>query len=1145
MSLVIESQAEILPGYRLLSKLGSGGYGEVWKCEAPGGLLKAIKIIFPDHESEQGKVQRSEQELTALRRVQAVRHPYLLSLERYDIVDGRLVIVTELADCNLWDRFTEYRQLRQAGIPRDDLLRYMLEAAEVLDLMNSQYQLQHLDIKPQNLFVVHDHVKVADFGLVRDLDGVKRAAMTGATPVYAAPETYEGLISPYCDQYSLAIVYQELLTGKRPFPATNVQQLITQHMQAPPDLNSLPPSDRPPVARALAKRPEDRHASCRDFVRGLMAGGSAVTPPPSGSLQTTVQALPTVVPSPDAVLDPLPWPSNTPATAVLLQRAEEAQKAELEPAPCRSAPSEQQGDGVLFPSLVIGLGQLGGSVLQKVKAAITDRIGPMDRVPMMKLLFIDTDPESTLKAAEEESACPLAAEEIFSVRLNRPAHYLKPRRNGRSILETWFDPQILYRIKAGNPLTQGFRALGRLAFCDHYRALEQKLKSDLEAVTHPDSMDHAEMNSQLSMRTNRPRVYIVAGLGGGTGSGMFIDVAYAVRQQLRILGYDQPEVVGVFLLPAHSGPTARPQSVGNTFAALTELNHFSLPGVTYTANIDDQDLTLVDDGPPFSRFQLLPVRPPRTQTTDLPGVGKAAEYLWRDMITPFGRAADISRDELRAMPGVTPDPMVVAGQTFGIQTLSWPKRQLADGIARRLCRQILESWASMETKHLLQPVADWAQKQWLTEKLNPESMVGLIQQAGDQAVGESAEKYLTDLAEPFAPRSRWSRGAYDSASAFQALSKAVQLLGAPGDIGTSRQPGRIEQALAARTESLMTECSDKVGKMAGCLVEQPEFRLAGAEVAVQSLIKLVEQVLQHFEPQLRERSEHAERALPVVQSLIESDTRRKAGAEIAEALKQFAISRYHFLLGRSVVSIYGALRDQLGDALKQIALCRSRLVEAIERLNPAVSPSTSSGSLLPEGCKTLEDAVCLYRDSIDPYALKELEALMQTAVEQQFTTLARVCLTSTDVRQKMESALLQVASKFVEQRLGAVDVAELFMHRYRDPDQAQKKILRTFTSAEPWLEAPDTPEDVAELIAVPEGAASQAFLALIAACLPKSNPSIAPSPDDVVFYREQVTVPLRCLPHLGNAGRSAYQQLLLQQFPPHTRVDIRQWYEPA
>src|SRR5262249_425622 len=150
-------------------------------------------------------------------------------------------------------------------------------------------------------------------------------------------------------------------------------------------------------------------------------------------------------------------------------------------------------------------------------------------------------------------------------RLNRPAHYLKPRRNGRSILEGWFDSQVLYRIKAGNPLTQGLRSLGRLAFCDHFRTLEQALKSDLESLAHPEPMSQAETHSQLNRRRNRPRVYIVAGLAGGTGSGMFIDVAYTVRHQLKMLGYPDPEVVGVFLLPPHSGPAAKPQALGNTY----------------------------------------------------------------------------------------------------------------------------------------------------------------------------------------------------------------------------------------------------------------------------------------------------------------------------------------------------------------------------------------------------------------------------------------------------------------------------------------------------------------------------------------------------------------------------------------------------
>ena len=120
----------------------------------------------------------------------------------------------ELADRNLWDRFRECRDQGLPGIPREELLRYMEEAAEVLDLMNDEYQLQHLDIKPQNLFLVHNHVKVADFGLVKDLEGMTASVTGGVTPVYAAPETFDGWVSRFCDQYSLAIVYQELLTGQ-------------------------------------------------------------------------------------------------------------------------------------------------------------------------------------------------------------------------------------------------------------------------------------------------------------------------------------------------------------------------------------------------------------------------------------------------------------------------------------------------------------------------------------------------------------------------------------------------------------------------------------------------------------------------------------------------------------------------------------------------------------------------------------------------------------------------------------------------------------------------------------------------------------------------------------------------------------------
>ena len=276
MAVRIEAHAEPIPGYRLIDRLGAGGFGEVWKAEAPGGIFKAIKFVYGDLRSKDNDLVRyAEQELKSLKRVKQVRHPYLLALDRYDIIDGQLMIVMELADCNLWDRFRECRAEGMVGIPRDELLLYMAETAEVLDLMNDQFALQHLDIKPQNLFLLANHVKVADFGLVKDLEGLVAPVTGGITPVYAAPETFDGIVTRFCDQYSLASVYQELLTGMRPFDGTSMSQLLMQHVNLPPNLNPSPACDRPALSRALAKKPEDRWPSVMAFVRGLLGASSS------------------------------------------------------------------------------------------------------------------------------------------------------------------------------------------------------------------------------------------------------------------------------------------------------------------------------------------------------------------------------------------------------------------------------------------------------------------------------------------------------------------------------------------------------------------------------------------------------------------------------------------------------------------------------------------------------------------------------------------------------------------------------------------------------------------------------------------------------------------------------------------------------
>src|SRR5947209_305584 len=229
-----------------------------------------MKFVFGNLNSVDMDSVRAEQEWNAMQRIKEIRHPFICSLERMEKIAGEVVIVMELADKSLHDLYLECQNAGMIGIPRDDLLRYLRDAAEALDHMNEKHGLQHLDVKPRNLFLISDRVKVADFGLVKHLERQSASGLLGGvTPLYAPPETFNGKIAPTSDQYSLAIVYQELLTGQRPFTGKNPRQLAQQHLQEEPELRGLPEAERVIVGRALAKDPAKRYPSCMSFLRAL------------------------------------------------------------------------------------------------------------------------------------------------------------------------------------------------------------------------------------------------------------------------------------------------------------------------------------------------------------------------------------------------------------------------------------------------------------------------------------------------------------------------------------------------------------------------------------------------------------------------------------------------------------------------------------------------------------------------------------------------------------------------------------------------------------------------------------------------------------------------------------------------------------
>ncbi|HMF16348.1 MAG TPA: tubulin-like doman-containing protein, partial [Gemmataceae bacterium] len=591
MPLTVASQVELIPGYRLLERLGQGGFGEVWKAEAPGGMLKAIKIINGSLASSSLDNAHVTQELKALHRVKTIRHPYILSLERFDIVDGRLIIVSELADRTLFDRFKECRSQGLPGIPRDELLRYMRETAEALDLMNEQFHLQHLDIKPQNLFLLFNHVKVGDFGLVKDLQGMSVRITSGVTALYAAPETFEGVVSRYCDQYNLAITFQELLTGQLPYDGTSGNQLMLQHVMGEPDIGPLPPGDQPVIARALAKKPEDRYPSCLALVQALCQNDAASSPElhsdagptraPAKSPQT-LSAVSAKVREPaddeTVFIRSADWDATGPDAAptppeerpiLALARTENFLKRPAAkptdhgtpyvPPPLPPERPETTGTGVVVPALLVGLGGLGRDVLQEFRRSLLQR-GPIDDWPHLRLLSLDTDPDPHELATREPDSV-MSPEEIMVAPFHRPSHYMKRSRE-REELQSWMPLGPFANLPRGQTSAGEWRALGRLAFVSCANTITTRLRRELEACTDEKMLTDVARRTALGLRSTRPRVYVVTSLTGGTGSGMFLEVALAVRRTLQMLGHPRAEVVGVLLTPTveHS---AAPRAVAN------------------------------------------------------------------------------------------------------------------------------------------------------------------------------------------------------------------------------------------------------------------------------------------------------------------------------------------------------------------------------------------------------------------------------------------------------------------------------------------------------------------------------------------------------------------------------------------------------
>jgi serine/threonine-protein kinase len=253
--------------YQIESMVGRGSMARVYKARHLGlGRYCALKIMDTAVDEEQPGIR--EQFWAEARAAANLVHPNIVTIHNLGTLHGLHFIEMEYVPGGLTLRESLVREgplepLRAAALARQ--VGLALQAAHDAGLV-------HRDVKPANVLLTPDgRAKLSDFGLVRKLDDLAQgSAPLAGTPTFMAPELFRGTpASPQSDIYALGVMLFHTLSGRLPFVADNIHQIIQLHQhQAIPDINEAVPV--PDVLdailkRCLAKSPADRYATAREL----------------------------------------------------------------------------------------------------------------------------------------------------------------------------------------------------------------------------------------------------------------------------------------------------------------------------------------------------------------------------------------------------------------------------------------------------------------------------------------------------------------------------------------------------------------------------------------------------------------------------------------------------------------------------------------------------------------------------------------------------------------------------------------------------------------------------------------------------------------------------------------------------------------
>jgi len=268
----LEAGSEPFPGLKLVQLRGRGGFADVWEAIDSRGRRIAVKFMASRNSVS------SVKEMRSIQAIQKLNHPNLLRIDQVWSIPDYIVISMELSDGSLLDLLDVYLEEYRTPLGAPLVIGYLKQAAEGLDFLNAprhpfenrKVGFQHCDVKPSNLLLSGEVVKLADFGLCTPLISLQSSYSRAGTLDFSAPEVHRGYLAETSDQYGLAITYYYLRTGRFPFPAKKGSFSREHSYSRPaPDLSLVRRGERRVLEQALELEPTKRWPNCSTMMAAM------------------------------------------------------------------------------------------------------------------------------------------------------------------------------------------------------------------------------------------------------------------------------------------------------------------------------------------------------------------------------------------------------------------------------------------------------------------------------------------------------------------------------------------------------------------------------------------------------------------------------------------------------------------------------------------------------------------------------------------------------------------------------------------------------------------------------------------------------------------------------------------------------------